>query len=69
MILDAAEHVFGWKGYQRTTMEAIAREAGISVGTLYNLFKSKEDLYGQVAQRIGRSLISRIQPLLHSKDP
>ena len=69
VILDAGQHVFGWKGYQRTTMEAIAREAGISVGTLYNLFKSKEDLYGQVAERIGRSLISRIQPLLHSKDP
>ncbi len=68
-ILDAAEHVFGWKGYQQTTMEAIAREAGISVGTLYNLFKSKEDLYGQVAQRIGQSVICRIEPLLHGKDP
>lgn len=68
-ILDAAEYMFGWKGYQQTTMEAVAREAGISVGTLYNLFKSKEDIYGQVSQRIGQFVISRIQPLLHGKDP
>lgn len=68
-ILDAAEHVFGWKGYQQTTMEAIAREAGISVGTLYNLFKSKEDIYGQVCQRVGESVVRRIEPLARASDP
>ncbi|MCC6698702.1 MAG: TetR/AcrR family transcriptional regulator, partial [Candidatus Hydrogenedentes bacterium] len=69
VILDAAEHVFGWKGYQQTTMEALAREAGISVGTLYNLFKSKEDIYGRVAQRVGELVVRRIEPLAHASDP
>jgi len=68
-ILDAAEHVFGWKGYQQTTMETLAHEAGLSVGTLYNLFRSKEDIYAQVAQRIGETVVSRIQPLSDAKDP
>lgn len=68
-ILDAAEYVFGWKGYQQTTMEILARETGLSVGTLYNLFESKEDIYGQVAQRIGETVVSRIQPLVNAKDP
>lgn len=68
-ILDAAEHVFGCKGYQQTTMEALAREAGISVGTLYNLFKSKEDIYGQVAQRVGEFVVRRIEPLARASDP
>lgn len=68
-ILDAAEYVFGWKGYQQTTMEMLSNKTGISVGTLYNRFKSKEGLYAQVARRIGESVVSRIQPLLEAKDP
>lgn len=68
-ILDAAELVFGRKGYQQTTMEMLAREAGISVGTLYNLFESKEDLYGRVAQRVGEFVMRRLEPLLRASDP
>lgn len=68
-ILDAAELVFGRKGYQQTTMEMLAREAGISVGSIYNLFESKEDVYGRVAQRIGEFVIRRLEPLARAGDP
>ncbi len=68
-ILDAAELVFGRKGYQQTTMEFLAREAGISVGSIYNLFESKEDVYGRVAQRIGEFVIRRLEPLTRAGDP
>lgn len=68
-ILDAAEHIFGWKGYQQATMEMVAREAGVSVGTLYNQFGNKEALYGKVAERIGHAVVERIRPLLHARDP
>lgn len=44
-ILDAAEAIFAEKGFLRTTVEQIAAETGFSVGSLYNLFGSKEDLY------------------------
>ncbi|HNR32618.1 MAG TPA: TetR family transcriptional regulator [Candidatus Hydrogenedentes bacterium] len=68
-VLDAAEYIFGGKGYQQATMEILAREAGLSVGTLYNLFKSKEEIYGRVAQRIGETVVRRIQPLVYARDP
>ena len=68
-VLDAAAHLFAWKGFQDATMEALAHEAGISVGSLYNMFESKEDIYGQVAQRIGESVLSRIRPLAHARQP
>ncbi|GMV92503.1 MAG: hypothetical protein AMXMBFR82_22810 [Candidatus Hydrogenedentota bacterium] len=68
-ILDAAELVFTQKGYQQATMDAVAREAGISVGTLYNLFKSKEDIYGQVALRVGEVVLRRLDPLARASDP
>jgi len=47
-ILLAAEKVFGARGYASSTMEAVAAEAGISKGSIYNYFKNKEDLFRQV---------------------
>ncbi|HUW62609.1 MAG TPA: TetR/AcrR family transcriptional regulator [Candidatus Bathyarchaeia archaeon] len=51
-ILDAAEKVFISKGYHKATVEQIAQEADFSVGTLYNFFKSKEELYIKVLEQI-----------------
>ena len=41
-ITQAAIEVFLEKGYENTTMEAIAQKAGISKGGLYHYFPSKE---------------------------
>jgi len=50
-ILVAAEKVFDANGYASTTMEAVAVEAGISKGSIYNYFQSKHDLFRQVFSR------------------
>ena len=44
-IYRAAFHLFAVKGYQQVTMKMIAQEAGISVGTIYNYFLNKRDLF------------------------
>lgn len=44
IILDAAKHLFFHKGYENTYVEEIAQEAGISKSTLYEYFKSKQEL-------------------------
>ena len=67
-VLDAAQHLFGRKGYQQTTMEEVAKEAGLSVGTLYNMFEDKERLYAKVALRIGQATLQRLKPLADYKD-
>jgi AcrR family transcriptional regulator len=41
---DAAIRVFSQRGFENTTLEAIARAAGVSVGLIYRYFKNKEDL-------------------------
>jgi TetR/AcrR family fatty acid metabolism transcriptional regulator len=43
-ILDAAIQVFVEKGFHRATTKEIANTAGVSEGTIYNYFDSKEDL-------------------------
>ncbi len=43
-MMEAACHVFSQRGYSKTTMEAIAREAGVAVQTLYFTFHTKSEL-------------------------
>ena len=42
-ILHAAYVCFTKKGFHSTSMSDIAREAGVSVGHLYNFFESRDD--------------------------
>jgi len=44
LIVDTALRLFERDGYEKTTMRAIAREAGISVGNAYYYFASKNHL-------------------------
>jgi AcrR family transcriptional regulator len=43
-ITDAALELFRSRGYEATTMRAIAQRAGVSTGNAYYYFSSKEDL-------------------------
>lgn len=47
-IINAALRLFARKGFNATSITAIAREAGIAKGLLYNYFDSKEHLLEEV---------------------
>ena len=61
IVLDAAEEVFADASYAASSVEEIARRAEISVGTLYNLFRSKEDIYRAVVSRAQESFFEEIE--------
>ena len=44
-ILDAAETLIQRFGYKKTTMDDIARQAGVAKGTLYLHWKTRDDLF------------------------
>lgn len=52
MILDVAARVFSAKGYYSTSVKTIVAEAGISVGSFYFYFRSKEDLFAELYRSI-----------------
>jgi AcrR family transcriptional regulator len=52
LIVDTALRLFTARGYDRTTMRAIAAEAGISVGNAYYYFSSKQELIQGFYDRI-----------------
>ena len=47
-ILDGAREVFRAKGYEGASMDAIAKAAGVSKGTLYVYFTNKDELFEQL---------------------
>ena len=51
-IINAAEDVFTKKGFDEARMDDIAEQTGLSKGTLYNYFKSKDDLIIAILDRI-----------------
>jgi AcrR family transcriptional regulator len=51
-IMNAAEDVFTQKGLDDARMDDIAEETGLSKGTLYLYFKSKDDLIASILDRI-----------------
>jgi AcrR family transcriptional regulator len=55
VIYEAARHAFAGQGYAATSMEAVARRAGVSTKTLYRLIPNKAALFeGMVADRLDR---------------
>jgi len=44
-LLDVARRMFGTSGYHQVSMDAVAREAGVTKPILYDHFPSKRDLY------------------------
>lgn len=50
-VIAAALRVFAEKGYRRTQMADVAREMGVSPGTLYNYVTGKEALFHLVIDR------------------
>jgi AcrR family transcriptional regulator len=51
-LLDAATLLFTKTGYARTSMEAIAKQAGASSKTIYSRFASKEEVLQAVVKRL-----------------
>jgi TetR/AcrR family acrAB operon transcriptional repressor len=57
-LLDAAEQVFQRKGVSRTSLEDIAREAGLTRGALYWHFKDKGDIFAAIVDRLNAPLVA-----------
>lgn len=59
LLLDAAAEVFARRGYERATIDAVAREAGLSKGSVYWHFDTKADLFGALLEeRIDAPLLA-----------
>lgn len=71
-ILESAAHIFMQHGYERASMDSVAKESGVSKQTVYSHFKSKDALFSAVIERkcesyqIDQSAICQYQLPLNS---
>jgi TetR/AcrR family transcriptional regulator, cholesterol catabolism regulator len=66
-ILDAATKVFVRQGFQHARMDDIVEESGLSKGTLYWYFKSKEDIINAILRRLFTGDLEQLEILVHAK--
>lgn len=60
-ILDAAFEEFVKKGYAATRLEDVAARAGVTKGTIYFYFETKERLFEEMVRRTSQALFPEIE--------
>jgi AcrR family transcriptional regulator len=66
-ILDAATKVFVRQGFQHARMDDIVEESGLSKGTLYWYFKSKEDIINAILRRLFTGDLANLENLVQAE--
>ncbi len=61
-LLEAARAIVREKGYARTTLEAVARRAGMTTGAIYGNFKNRDELFIALGQTYWAPVTPRIKP-------
>jgi AcrR family transcriptional regulator len=67
-LLDAAEEVFGEKGFPDATIKEIAERAEFSVGAVYGIVSGKEDLLAQTLKRRAVELLAGMDDVAAAAD-
>ncbi|MFC4775773.1 TetR/AcrR family transcriptional regulator [Paenibacillus sp. GCM10023252] len=60
LIIEAAEKSFSLFGYKATTMEQVAKIAGVGKGTIYTFFTNKEELFDEIM----RGLVGKMKHIV-----
>ncbi len=67
-LLLVARRIFADRGFQATTMDDIAKEAGFTKPILYQYFESKSDLYRQIVAETAQKLLDSLAKAVASVD-
>jgi AcrR family transcriptional regulator len=69
LILSTATEEFAQCGYEKANINVIADKAGVSIGSLYRYFSSKEDLFLKTVHEGTLFLSSTLEPIISSDQP
>lgn len=69
LIMDAAQRVFASETFNKANMREIAKEAGISPGSIYNYFQNQEELFLAASLRGADRLIKVFTDLVAEDHP
>jgi AcrR family transcriptional regulator len=63
-LLEVAAKRFASTGYRQTTLEEIARHAGVAKASMYRYFENKQELLTKIFLKVAGTLAHGIQPLV-----
>lgn len=66
--LETAQKFFFSQGYEQTSVEAIIREVGLSKGSFYYYFKSKEDLLDELTKDLIIHILEGVKGIVRKDD-
>src|SRR5262245_50474840 len=61
-LLEAARALVREKGHERTTLEAVARRAGMTTGAIYGNFKNRDELFIALGQKYWAPIVPKVAP-------
>ena len=69
-IIAAAQRLFAWYGYKKTTLENIAKDLNLTKTAIYNYFSGKEELFAVVVEKERREFFLRLEDVVNKEsDP
>ena len=68
LILDAAERVFYLRGVSRTSLQEIAKDAGLTRGAIYWHFENKGELFHAMTERVTLPMMARMTEITPEDD-
>jgi TetR/AcrR family transcriptional regulator len=68
-IMNAALNLFAEKDFHEVTVDEIAERVGVSKGTLYLYFKTKEDIFFSIMQEKTNILYNRLDKTINYEKP
>jgi len=67
-VLQASTMLFSQKGFVNTSISDIVKETGLSVGTIYTYFKSKDEIVRAIIEEGWSALYARLKETLSSSE-
>src|SRR5215470_8398935 len=61
-LLEAARALVRERGYERTTLERVAKRAGMTTGAIYGNFKNRDELFIALGQAYWPPVAPKISP-------
>ena len=66
-IINAAIEVFAKQGLERGKIADIAKQAGVGKGTIYEYFKSKDEIFSAIESQMVKDSLAQVEQLISSK--
>src|SRR5262245_14919203 len=61
-LLEAARALVRERGYERTTLEKVAKRAGMTTGAIYGNFKGRDELFIALGQTYWAAMAPKLSP-------